>query len=107
MSMKRQRQLHYKRMNGPSGLPTLTGDLEDSLSKSADVLAGDASNGDATVLRGIHGVLLGECVHLFGRETGVRKHANLERNENIHISHPPVISHYSSPRGFRLNIPGW
>lgn len=55
----------------------LTLDLEDGLSKTADVLAGDASNADAAVLGGVDGVLLGKLGHLLGGQAGVGEHADL------------------------------
>ncbi|OAQ97853.1 hypothetical protein LLEC1_00024 [Akanthomyces lecanii] len=42
----------------------LTLDFENGLGKTADVLAGDASNGDAAVLGGVDGELGGELGHL-------------------------------------------
>lgn len=55
----------------------LTLDLEDGLGKAANVPAGDAGDGDAAVLGGVDGELLGELGHLVGGETGVGEHANL------------------------------
>ena len=64
----------------PADRPSLTLHLEDGLGQAADVLARDASDGDTTVLGGVHAVLLGERIHLLGRQAGVGEHADLARD---------------------------
>lgn len=55
----------------------LTGDLVDGLGKTLNVGRGDTSNRDSAVLGSVDAVLLGQCVHLLGLETGVGEHADL------------------------------
>lgn len=52
----------------------------DSLGQAADILRGDAGNGDAAVLGGVDGVLRGELVHGGGVEPRVGEHADLRRD---------------------------
>lgn len=55
----------------------LTLDLEDSLSQTTDVGAGDTRHGDTSILGRVHGVLLSQPVHLLGRHASVGEHADL------------------------------
>ena len=59
-------------------LTRLTGNLENRLGKSLDISSGDASDRDTAVLGSVDGVLLGKDIHLFGRETSVCEHTNLD-----------------------------
>ena len=77
---------------------SLTGNLEDRLGKSLDIVRGDTGNGDTAILGGVDGVLetnisdrclpkatvliiatylLGKSVHLLWLETSVGEHTNL------------------------------
>ena len=52
-------------------------DLEDGLGETADVLGGDAGDGDAAVLGGVNAELGCQLVHLRGGQAGVGEHADL------------------------------
>jgi hypothetical protein len=55
----------------------LTLDLENSLSKTANVLAGNTSNANTTVLGRVDRVLLSKLRHLLSGQAGVGEHADL------------------------------
>lgn len=55
----------------------LTLDSVDSLSQAANILAGDSSNRDTSVLGSVDGVLLGQLVHLLRCQASVGEHADL------------------------------
>lgn len=62
-------------MNGLAAYLTL--DIVNGLGQSADILSGNASDGNATILGGVDRELLGELSHLLSSQAGVGEHANL------------------------------
>ena len=73
----------------------LAGDLVDGLGESLDVGGGDTGDGDAAVLGGVDGVLLGQLVHLLGGQACVCEHADL----CARVSIPQFQNVHSSRRG--------
>lgn len=81
-------------------------DLEDGLGQTADVLAGDACHRDASVLGGVHAVLLGQLVHLLGRQARVGKHANLARDVAPVVLGPQLLEVLLEQRAHRDDAVG-
>lgn len=58
-------------------LASLALDAVNGFGQSADVVRGNASDGNATILGGVDRELLGELIHFLSGHAGVCKHANL------------------------------